>query len=257
MSQATGYIPRDYKAFPLGCDKLHTKEWDIRKMPLLSRKEAIQKAKDNIADGLDPLSMMIKRNVMPTYQNGLGYCWIHAAVMAMMEAMARMGLPVLRLCPTGPGALIKNYRDRGGNAFEAFPHLRAHGCPTTDYWKPNSLSKSNDTPEMREDAKRRLVLEWFELPDNSDEYKWTAMANCYSVWCGYANMGHAMCGARLEEDSRGNPVSVDINSWNKDVLTATTWDERWLGDSNTVYRRSGRNFRCFEQYAVRLVSIAV
>lgn len=253
MTRATGYIPRDYKSFPLGSDTVHTKQWDG---PLLSLQEAAELAKDNVAKKLDPLSLCLKRNILPTYQNGYGYCWAAAATQCLMIVLGKEGQPTVRLSHTAMAAKIKNYRDRGGNAFEAFPFMAEHGLPTIDLWPENEVDKSLDTPEMRAQAKLRCAIEWFELPDNSDEHKWTAMANNFAIWSGYMNIGHAMCSARFELDNRGNPMSLDINSWNRATQSATQWDESWLGNKNTIYRRAGRDFGCFEQYALRVVTVA-
>ena len=253
MSFRRGYIPRDYQSHPLGSSEF-TVKWDEQAMPLLSRKEAVELAKQNIAKGTDPLSLCFKWNVLPMWQNGLGYCWIYAAVMGLKVGFAHSGQPVPDLEPTAPGALIKGYRDRGGNAFQAFPHLAEHGVPTKEYWKQHALDRRYDTPEMRENARKHLVVQWFELPDNSDQHKWTALAYNFSIWSGYMNIGHAMLSARLEEDSRGNPVALDINSWSREASESTSWKDSWLGDKRVIYRRGGRDFRSFEQYAVRVVS---
>jgi hypothetical protein len=109
---------------------------------------------------------------------------------------------------------------------------------------------------MRDNASLYRVVEWYELPDGSDEHKWTALANRFAIWSGYSNIGHAMCSARFRLDN-GSPTSLDINSWSKEASNATGWSEGWMRDKNVIYVRSGRNFKCFEQYAVRVATTAI
>lgn len=255
MSNATGYIPRDYKSFPVGSLPYETR-WDESEIPLMSMKEAAEKCEHDAEHGIDPLGVAISTSTMPTFQNGFPFCWAHAGVMAQKISMAQSGMVVPRLSPTGPACLIKGYRNRGGNAVDIIPWLAEHGAPTVEFWEENSKSRSNDTPEMRENAKLHRVLEWWVLPDRSDQHKWTALANGYALWSGYANIGHAMCSARFFLDSRGRPGCLDINSWNKGASNATAWQEGWMRDRNVIYQRIGRDFTSFEQYAVRVSTVA-
>lgn len=250
MIHRTGYIPRDYKSFPLGADPVRTKEWDL---PLLSRAEAKERAEYLIAHKLDPLSQAIKHNAMPTFQNGFGYCWAHAATMLLKLIMAMSGVAPPRLSATAMAAKIKGYRDRGGNAFEAFPFMAEHGVPSVEFWPENKVDKSLDTPDMRADAQTRLALEWYELPDRSDEHKWTALCYGFPLWSGYSNIGHAMASARYVDN--GQPTSLDINSWHQGAAEASQWQDRWLDDRNVIWQRGGRDFTSFEQYAIRVSTV--
>lgn len=252
---ARGYEPRDFKSFPMGSSAFEQK-WDERAMPLMSMKEAAEKCRDDAAKGIDPLGMAMKRNAMPTYQNGYGYCWFHAMTMLVKLCFAQSGQPIPRLSATAGAAKIKRYANRGGNAFEAFPFAAEHGIPTVEFWPENKVERSLDTQEMQDNAKLHRVLEWYVLPPRSDEHKWTALANRFAVWTGYSNIGHAMAAARFRLDSRGNPTSDDINSHSKSAANATRWEESWLGQQSVVWVRGGRNFTCFEQYAIRTTTIA-
>ena len=246
----TGYLPRDYASFPLGSSDF-TKKWDA---PLLSRQEAKERSEYLIAKKLDPLSVAMKRKATPTFQNSFGFCWAHAATMALKIAFAQSGQPVPRLSATSMACIVKNFRDQGGNAFESFPHMNKVGVCTVDTWPENSRDRSLDNPAMREEAALYRATEWYELPDGSDEHKWTALCSGFAIWSGYANIGHAMCSARYVDD--GKPTSWDINSWNKDASAASEWQDSWLGDRNVIWKRGGRDFSCFEQYAIRVSTAA-
>ncbi len=252
--QATGYVPRDYASHPVGSGP-HEFEWDESKFPLMTLKEACEKSADDIAKGLDPLSVAMNRNAMPTYQNGHPLCWAHALTMADKINRAKNGQPIDRTSATALGLMTTGGRVRGGNCFEAMPTANTIGIPSVDQWAENDTSMRNDTPAMRADAKLRRIVEWWVLPAGSDQHKWTALANRFALWCGYSNIGHAICGARLDPNPN-QPTSLDINSWSKSAANATRWEESWLGNRDVVWTRKGRDFRCFECYAVRTTTIA-
>lgn len=252
--RSTGYVPRDFAENPLFSSSYES-EWDESSMPLLTLKEAAERAEHDIANGLDPLSRAMKGRAMPTYQNGLPFCWCHAMTMGVKTAMAQAGQPVPRLSATAVACLITGYRKRGGNASEAMPFVAETGIPTVQSWPENSVSKQHDTASMRAEAERVRVLEWYALPSGSNEHKWTALANRFCLWSGYANIGHAMLSARLLPDAN-KPGCLDINSWSKPAADASEWQSSWLNDRDVIWPRVGRDFGSFECYAIRVTTVA-
>lgn len=252
--RATGYVARDFAEYPL-YESAYETRWDEQAMPLLSLREAADRARHDIDKGLDPLSVAMKAGAMPTYQNGLPFCWNHALVMGAKVKFAQAGQPIPRLSATAGACLITGYRERGGNCREAMPFAAEVGIPTIETWPENSKARSNDTPAMRAEAAKYKMIEWYALPSGSDEHKWTALANRFCLWSGYSNIGHAMLSARLLPDAN-QPGCLDINSWSKRAADATEWDEKWLDSRDVIWRRSGRDFRSFECYAIRVTTIA-
>lgn len=86
-------------------------------------------------------------------QNGQGFCWNYGPTGAFQGVRARMNLPFKKLSGHANACLDKNYQDQGGWGARGVELLIAGGCPDTDHWKEKSMSRSNDTPEMRANAK--------------------------------------------------------------------------------------------------------
>ena len=210
---STGYVPRDYRlepegtvscAAPFPIPTIPRSEW-------ADRIEELDKKKTRISD--------VRRSAgMPSSdQDGIPYCWIHGCVNALRLLRQVQGQPYQELEPTSAGALIKNYRKRGGNTPEAVRHLAEHGVATRDFWPKNSLSRSNDTPEMRENARRHRYREWWELRPNNFDQLITCLLLRFPVAIGLMWWGHMVCAMDavvLGRDEFG-------------VLIWNSWGDRW------------------------------
>jgi hypothetical protein len=86
-------------------------------------------------------------------QNGQGYCWDYGPAGAMQAVRAKMGLPYKKLSGHANACLIKGYRDEGGWGALGLEYMMANGIPDCDHWPEKSMSRSNDTPAMRANAK--------------------------------------------------------------------------------------------------------
>lgn len=130
-------------------------------------------------------------------QNGTNFCWNFGTIAAAQLVRAAAGLPTVELSPTAGASLIKNYRNRGGNTFDAIPFIAEHGCPTTEYWPLNKIEPKYDTPEMRANALNYRLTEWYELKSNSFDQAASCLLRGMPVILGLAWWGHMVCGLRL------------------------------------------------------------
>lgn len=130
-------------------------------------------------------------------QNGTNYCWAFGTVAAIQLVRAAAGMPTVELSPTAVAAKIKNYRNRGGNTFDAIPYIAQHGVPTVEYWPLNRIDARYDTPEMRENSKNYRLTEWYELRSNSFDQAASCLLRGMPVILGLAWWGHMVCGLRL------------------------------------------------------------
>lgn len=162
---AKGLIPRDYQAVPVG----FYKSAPPLEIPLIPRNEWVSRI-DEMTANKSRLSDIRRRSgpngghIPSLDQNGQGYCWAYSCVMAVMLARALMNQPYVRLSAHMVGCLVKNYRDEGGWCGLSLDFIMQHGVPTVEFWKEKSMSRSNDTAEMRTNAKlHKVTHSWADL----------------------------------------------------------------------------------------------
>ncbi|MBC7771066.1 MAG: hypothetical protein H7210_01095 [Pyrinomonadaceae bacterium] len=157
-------------------------------------------------------------------QNGQGYCWAYSSTSAMMLARAFAGLPYVRLSAHKVACLEKNYRDEGGWNAVSIEHIAEKGVPSVQFWPEKSMSRANDTPEMRANSLLHMNVEWMDLAEGGEELK-KQMATCLLSNIPYASdhnwWSHSICACRL---IKWNPLTVRIwNSWGE-------WSDNGMGD---------------------------
>lgn len=94
-------------------------------------------------------------------QNGKGYCWAHSTVGAIRTTRALQGLPFVELSAYSVACIVKGYRDEGGWCGESLKFLTENGVAPASKWPLRSMSQSNNTPEMRQEAAKFKVTEGF------------------------------------------------------------------------------------------------
>lgn len=150
-----GLVPRNYQTHPLGCYP-DIKPYTAVSFPLIPREEWAQRAKDQLAAGARLSDMRMRGNkgqMIPSRdQNGRGYCWRHSPTSANLLVRARMNLPYVDLSAYAGACRIKNYRDEGGWGAQGLDDVIQFGDPSSEFWPQKSVSRSNDTPEMRANA---------------------------------------------------------------------------------------------------------
>ena len=239
MSHATGYIARDYQALPRG-RVAYTAPFDLTPIPKSEWKDRIDYLKEQKAGLKD---VVVAHSLKPSDQNGYRYCWAHGTVNAMRVLRAKEGQPYADLSATAVAAQIKNFRDQGGNTFDAIPFVAEHGVPTFANWPQNKVDRKYVTEAMKDEAARYKLTEWYELEPNDFEQKATCLLNGIPVVAGYSHWGHMICD--LELVYKGDEFGVHfMNSWGEDYGEGG-FGELW-----------GRKAVSFDQAAPRVVRVA-
>lgn len=168
-------------------------------------------------------------------QNGQGFCWNYSVTGCVMMLRALASLPYVRLSGHANACLIKNYRDEGGWGALAADYVMKNGCPSVEFWKEKSMSRSNDTPEMRENAKAHIVTEdWSDQTlspyDRSltIEQRATLLFNNVPLIGDYNWWSHSVLELRWYRIERG--------SWGPKILNS--WTDSWEDNGMSVLRGS-------------------
>lgn len=236
----SGYIERDYTAIPVGSIEFATR-MPIKTIPRSQWSAMIER---NEKLGATLSAIRRQHQLKSSNQGKLGYCWIHGCVNGMRLLRARHQQSYADLEPTSAGAIIKNYRNQGGNTPEAIRHLAKVGVATTEFWKPNSLDRKLDTPAMRENSARHRLTEWWELKSNSFEELATCLLLGFPVTIGLSWWGHmivAMDLVKIGSDEFG------VRIWN-------SWGDGWgdRGEKILVQQKA----IAFDQMCPRVVTLA-
>lgn len=216
-----GLVERNPVLYPQGCYQ-SAKAFDL---PLIPRSEYSDRIKER--ERTKSTLQNIRRTsgpnggIMPSLdQDGVGYCWNHSVAMGVMMLRAIQGQPYVRLSAFMVGCLIKNYRDEGGWGALGLDFVTEHGIPSVDFWKEKSMSRSNDTPEMRANAKLHRTTEgWIDLESPvynrnlTDDQVCTLLLLGIPVVADFNWWGHSVLLFDLVEVERGSFGKRGINSW--------------------------------------------
>lgn len=150
-------------------------------------------------------------------QNGTVYCWNNAGTQAASTMRRIMGLPFVKISAASVGAIATGFRMRGGYGGEALKVLTELGGVDEKMWPNNSISRSLDNAETRENRKYHVVIEWIECET------WDEVATCsvlnMPMSCDYGWWSHVVMGCEiLPEDDE--PLRI-----------RNSWSENW-GDKN-------------------------
>jgi hypothetical protein len=217
---AKGCIPRDYSVQP------HRTYGSVTGVdfPLIPRAEwpdriaDLERSKSRLSD--------IRGDIPSRDQNGKGYCWAHSSTSALLLLRAVQGEPYADLSAYAIACIIKQYQDEGGWGALSMDWVCQNGCPTAQFWPQQSMSRSNDNPAMRENAKLHRVTEgWWDAGAQPYDRALTfdQMATCLllriPVVVDMNWWGHSICAVDLV-----SPTSIRIwNSW------GDSWSERGMG----------------------------
>lgn len=227
--QGMGLTPRDFAKYPQGY-LMWAKPFDL---PLMTddeieegilkqeaEKSSLQHLRETAANG----------SRMPSYdQNGQGYCWAYSSTCAASLARVAAGLPYVRLSAHKVGCFVKGYRDQGGWNAQSVEHIATVGVPSEALWPAKSMSRSNDTPEMRANAELHKITEWMDLAEGGEILKRqlaTALLHNLPVAADYNWWGHSVCMVRLLAwGANGSRMKTRLwNSW------TDSWSENGMGD---------------------------
>jgi hypothetical protein len=227
--QGMGLIPRNFNKCPVGY-LMYAKPFDL---PLMSDQE-IEEA--IVAQERDQSSLQHIRDkgdngkqIVSYDQNGQGYCWAYSTVSALTLARAAAGLPYVRLSAHKVGCFVKGYRDQGGWNAQSVAHVAEHGVPSEALWPAKSMSRSNDTPEMRANAALHKAIEWMDMAEGGEILKrQQATALCQNIpYAADRNWwGHSTCDCRLIAWGP-NGSRMKTRTWNS---WTNSWSDAGMGD---------------------------
>ncbi len=219
-----GLIPRDYNTHPVGMYAC-APPMEALNFPLIPRSEWSARIKE-MEETKSRLSDLRRRSgpnggAIPSLdQDGWGYCWNHSTTMAIILSRAKMGQPYVRLSAFMIGCLVKNYQDDGGWGALSMDFVAKNGVPDVKFWPEKSASRSNDTPEMRANAKQHIVPgQWADL--QAAEYDrnmtfdqvMTLLLNRVPVVGDFNWWSHSVCLMDPVEVEAGSFGPRIINSW--------------------------------------------
>lgn len=203
-------------AEPFGLPLIPESEWDDRISEQEKNKSSLQHVRDQMNFG----------GRAPSYdQNGKGYCWAHSTTSAVTLVRGFNNQPYVPLSAYHVACIIKGYRDQGGWGAESLEFVAKRGIASAQFWPMQSMSRSNDTPAMWENAALHKVSEWWDLSENRSQAKQqlaTLLLMNVPVVVDYNWWGHSVCAVRLVKRS---PFTVRIwNSW------GDSWSDAGMGD---------------------------
>ena len=229
--KSRGCIPRDYTvkyatAQALDIPLIPRSEWSARIKEMEETKSRLSDIRNR---------GMYGQQIPSRDQNGRGYCWMHSGCSAALLLRARDNQPYVDLSAYMGACLIKNYRDEGGWGAQGLDWLVQNGLPSSEFWPQKSVSRSNDTPAMRENAKLHRVAEaWndLSLPQYSRNLTFDQVMTCLlcriPVIVDFNWWSHSVCAADPVEVESG---SFGIRIWN-------SWGDSWSDAGMGILRGS-------------------
>lgn len=233
MQHLFGDAPGQLKIIPKS-------EWDAR----YDEQEALQSSLEHIRMRGNHGKMIPALD-----QNGQGYCWAYSATAAVMMLRAIANLPYVRLSGHAIGCQIKNYRDEGGWGALSADWVMKNGVPSVEFWKEKSMSRSNDTPEMRANALSHIVTEdWSDQTvspydrNMTEEQIATLLFNNIPYQHDSNDWSHSVCALRWKRIERGAWGPLILNSWTdgwEDNGMSVLMGRRRLPDGAVALRVTG------------------
>ena len=241
----TGYIPRDYKVEPLGSIE-YTAPFD---RPIIPRDEWVDRIDYQREQNARLTDVLTKAGIDAEDQDGFGYCWAHGTMQAFIMIRAAMGLPYKKLNPHALAAQVMNFRNRGGNTWDAIPWLVEKGCPTYDTWPQFSMNRSlASSKAVKEDAIKYRLTEFYEMEPNNFDQKATLLLDGLPVIAGYSHMGHMMCDLDLIYRRRGGAIEYGVDTLN-------SWGKNSGNEKNGRMKLWGRKATSFDQASPRVSTV--
>jgi len=152
-----------------------------------------------------------------------GNCWGHSSTSCSLMIRAIMGEPYADLSAFMVCCIIKQYQDEGGWGSESLEFIAQNGIPTSEFWPQQSMSRSNDNPAMRANAKLHRFTNWRDLdPGNMKVQLVTSLLMGFPVVTDFNWWSHSVCTVALDSL---NPFTTTIwNSW------GDSWSQNGMGN---------------------------
>lgn len=189
-----GYVPRWHEAdpnHPAECCEAFPRDLLIPRSDWRNIIEMQERTKSTLTH------VRARAGIRTLSQNGTNYCWCFGVVNAVRIVIALQGGGFRNLSPTAVAAQVKNFRNVGGNTFQAIPHIAEKGVPTVEFWPLNQIDRKYLTPAMQANAQLTRLAEWYELQTNSFDAAASALLRGWPVPMGLSWWSHLVCGLRL------------------------------------------------------------
>jgi len=220
--QRMGLVPRNFSAYPVGYTAA-ARPFDL---PLIPESEWQDRLNAKVSNQ-DFLSEIRKTSnfgqpIPSRDQDGKGYCWAHSTVSAVLLVRAANNQPYADLSAYAIACIIKGYRDEGGWNQQSMDFLFERGCPTSEFWPQQSMSRANDRPTTWDNAKLYAGIEGMDLdPRDMKRQLVTCLLMDIPVAIDLNWWSHSICACDLVNL---NPFRIRIwNSW------GDTWSEQGMG----------------------------
>lgn len=218
-----GLVPRNYRSHPVGCYSF-AKPFDL---PLIPESEwqarlDVQVAQKSQLSNLRDISGPTGGPIPSRDQNGKGYCWAHSSTSAALIVNALANNPFADFSAYAVACIIKGYRDQGGWGAESLEWIAANGLPTSKTWPQQSMSRSNDNPNMRAEAAKHKFTEWMDLQPRNKQQLVTCLLSNIPVVVDYNWWSHSVCAIDLVSLS---PFRIRI--WN-------SWGDSWSANGTGI-----------------------
>jgi hypothetical protein len=222
-----GYIPRDYKVHPV---EMFDPPSEV---PLIPKSEWSARIKEKV-ETKSQLSDIRLRHLngqpIPALdQNGQGFCWYSTTGVVMMTRM-KNHQPYVRLSAHATACMIKGFKDEGGWCGLSAERQKSHGTPSVELWPEKSMSRSNDKPEVWDNAALHKVTEdWIDITREVYErnLKFEILASLLlsneSCAVDFDWWGHSVCALDLVEVESGAFGIRILNSW------TDGWGDKGMG----------------------------
>lgn len=160
-----GLIPRDFSARPYG---------SIFGLPAMALPEFTdEEIEDRIADQERHKSslfhMRADYGIRSLDQASYPYCWAFSTTKAIMYLNARANNPVEELSGWMLGSVASNFQKTGGWCEYSLQAAREVGVCSLAEWPQGGTSRSLWNATTKEQAAKRKVLEWSDMPGDDRE----------------------------------------------------------------------------------------
>lgn len=160
-NRAKGLIPRNFSTHPHGS----IPQAPGFSMPTIPREEWSKMIAEKVQSGTRLSDVRLRGNFgqpIPSQdQNGQGYCWKYGGTAMVMLQRALSNMSFVQLSAHGAACIIKNFRDEGGWCGESLKFQTEVGEAPASLWPLRSMSRSLDTPALRQEMSKYRVIEGY------------------------------------------------------------------------------------------------
>lgn len=229
-----GYIPRDFKAHPVGSLPAFAKFPENLRIPMKEWPEIIdeQEAKEATMEHMGD-----RYGITNLEQNPLPYCSAFSGCYCYLYARMIAGLPPKQFSPSSVGGPVTGYRKQGMHIYDVLRYSAEHGWTELSLY-PLVTSKNKHNDATRKNAMQNRTLESFDIDARDFEAEGSLLLQYFPIGAGHDWWRHAIMHARL--------IKRQVNGvWRYGIRHRQTWYPKWQGggsgkDGWGVLWQSGR-----------------